>query len=103
MKYAVIAINGKQHVVSEGEKLTIDRLPQDVGEKLTIKDVLLVVDGEKRQIGTPLVEDAKVEAKLISDEKGDKIRVAVFKAKSRFRKVHGHRQSLSTIEITAIQ
>lgn len=103
MKYAVIAINGKQHVVSPGEKLTIDRLPQDVGEKLTIKDVLLVVDGEKRKIGTPLVEGAKVEAKLISDEKGDKIRVAVFKAKSRFRKVHGHRQSLSTIEITAIQ
>jgi len=102
MKYAVISLSGKQHVVAEGEKLQLDRLPQEPGTTLEIKDVLLVVDGAPK-IGTPLVEGAKVTAKVLSQERGEKIRVATFKAKSRVRKVRGHRQELTTIEIVSIQ
>lgn len=101
MKYAVISISGKQQVVSEGEKLQVDRLEVKEGDTLNIKDVLLVVDGGAK-IGTPLVEGATVKAKVVSHERGEKIRVATFKAKSRQRKVRGHRQSLTTLEIVSI-
>lgn len=101
MKYAVISISGKQQIVTEGEKLQVDRLEGKEGETLNIKDVLLVVDGDAK-IGTPLVEGAQVKLKVVSHEKGDKIRVATFKAKSRQRKVRGHRQSLTTVEVVSI-
>lgn len=101
MKYAVISISGKQQLVGEGEKLQVDRLDAKEGDTLQIKDVLLVVDGEPK-IGTPLVEGATVTAKVLSHERGEKIRVATFKAKSRQRKVRGHRQALTTVEIVSI-
>ncbi|PWU22456.1 50S ribosomal protein L21 [Candidatus Cerribacteria bacterium 'Amazon FNV 2010 28 9'] len=102
MKYAVIQLSGKQHVVREGEKLQVDRLEGGEQEALTIKDVLLIADGETVSIGAPFVEKAVVKAKIVSHEKGEKIRVATFKAKSRQRKVRGHRQHLTTIEIEKI-
>lgn len=102
MKYAVISISGKQQVVTEGEKLQVDRLPIKEGESFEIKDVLLNVDGDKVEIGTPLVEGAIVKAKVLSHERGEKIRVATFKAKSRQRKVKGHRQELTTVEIVSL-
>lgn len=102
MKYAVISISGKQQVVTEGEKLQVDRLEAKDGDTLEIKDVLLNVDGDKVQIGTPLVEGSKVSAKVVSHERGIKIRVATFKAKSRQRRVKGHRQELTTLEILSI-
>lgn len=100
MSYAVISLSGKQHVVRVGEKLTVDRLPIAEGE-FEIKDVLLI-GGDKPQIGMPLVEGAVVKAKILSHERGEKIRVATFKAKSREHKVKGHRQELTTIEIVSI-
>ncbi|MEP7167500.1 MAG: 50S ribosomal protein L21 [Candidatus Woesebacteria bacterium] len=102
MKYAVISLGGKQHVVTEGEKLEINRLENEVSDAFDIKDVLLVVDGDTRSIGAPLVAGAKVAVKVVSHDKGDKIRVATFKAKSRQRKVRGHRQPLTTVEIVSI-
>ena len=87
--------------MAEGEKLQVDRLDHEAGDAFDIKDVLLVVDGEPK-IGTPLVEGAIVKAKVLSHERGEKIRVATFKAKSRERKVRGHRQELSTVEIVSI-
>lgn len=102
MKYAVITLSGKQHVVSAGEKLQVDRIDAKEGDTLTIKDVLLVVDGSDVAIGTPLVEKAAVKVKVLTHDKGEKIRVATFKAKSRERKVRGHRQALTTVEIVSI-
>jgi large subunit ribosomal protein L21 len=102
MKYAVIALSGKQHVVRVGEKLQVDQLAAKDGETMNIKDVLLVAEDDTVQIGAPLVEGAVVKAKVLSHERGDKIRVATFKAKSRVRKVRGHRQELTTVEIVSI-
>ncbi len=102
MKYAVISISGKQQVVSEGEKLQVDHLEANIGETLEIKDVLLVVDEETVKVGMPLVEGAVVKAKVASHERGEKIRVATFKAKSRQRRVKGHRQELTILEIVSI-
>lgn len=102
MKYAVISLAGKQHVVTEGETLEVNLLPQEVDGTFELKDVLLVVDGETCKVGAPLVEGARVKVKLLDHHRGEKIRVATYKAKSRQRKVRGHRQELSSVEITSI-
>ena len=99
--YAVISLAGKQHVVKVGDKLTIDRLAAKEGDSLTVSNVLLVAGDGDRLIGTPTVNQS-VTAKVIEHTKGDKIRVATYRAKSRYRKVKGHRQAQSVIEITAI-
>lgn len=103
MKYAVISLGGKQHVVTEGEQLEVNKLAVAENDTLKIEDVLLVVDGEKRSIGTPLVAGAVVTVKAVSHLKGEKIRVATYKAKSRQHKVRGHRQLLTMVEVVSIK
>lgn len=98
---AVVRIGGKQYIVAEKETLLVDRLP-DGTEALT-PDVLMVLDGEKSIIGTPLVKDVKVTAKVVDGEvKGDKIRVIRYKSKKRVHKENGHRQQYSRIEVSKI-
>ncbi len=102
MNSVVVRINGKQHLVAAGDKLTVDRLEGEVKDKLVFKDVLLKIDGDKVTIGTPLVSNSAVETEVVKQFKGEKIRVAKFKAKSRFRKVKGHRQHLTELKIVKI-
>ena len=102
-KYAIIQLLGKQHKVSLGDTIVVDRLPQEEGKTFEIKEVLLVADGADLKIGQPLVEGASVSLKVLSHDKAKKIRVATYKAKSRTRKVKGHRQHQSTLEITKIK
>ncbi|HUV42403.1 MAG TPA: 50S ribosomal protein L21 [Patescibacteria group bacterium] len=102
MKYAVIEINNRQHKVTEGEELAVDKLEGKKGEKLTFDKVLLLIDEKKRFIGQPLVKGAKVTAEIIEQFKDKKIRVATYKAKSRYRKVKGHRSQLTKIKINKI-
>lgn len=101
-KYAVIQLQGKQHQVSEGETIVVDSVPQEEGKKFDVTDVLLVVDGDKISVGQPTVEKAKVTLSVVAQGKGDKIRVAKYKSKSRYRKVKGHRQLLSTLKVEKI-
>ena len=102
MKYAVIQLQGKQYRVSAGDEFIVDRLDKEEGDKFTVSDVLLVVNGDKKEIGQPIVKDAKVKCEVLVNNKGVKIRVAKFKAKSRYRKVQGHRQLQSVIKIVSI-
>lgn len=102
MKYAVVEINKKQYKVAEGEELEVDKIDGDKGKKLTFDKVLLIVDEKKRQIGNPLVKGAKVTAEILDQFKGKKIRVATYKAKSRYRRVIGHRSLLTKIKINKI-
>lgn len=98
---AVVKVGGKQYIVSEKETLLVDRLPE--GTKELSLDVLMLVDGEKSTVGTPLVKGASVTAKVVEEEvKGDKIRVIRYKAKKRVHKEMGHRQKYSRIEIAKI-
>lgn len=102
MKYAVVEINKNQHKVAEGEELEVDKIEGKKNKKLTFDKVLLVVDDKKRQIGTPLVKGAKITAEILEQFKGKKIRVATYKAKSRYRRVIGHRSQLTKIKINKI-
>ena len=100
---AVIKTGGKQYLVSEDDVLTVERLDTKDG-KISFDEVLLVSDdkGKDLKLGTPLVEEAKVEAELVEDVKGDKIKVFKMKRRKRYRKTQGHRQNLSKIKITKI-
>jgi large subunit ribosomal protein L21 len=98
---AVVKIGGKQYIVTEKETLLVDRLP-DGTKELTL-DVLMLVDGDKSTVGTPLVKGASVKATVVDEEvKGDKLRIIRYKAKKRVHKEMGHRQKHSRIQIGAI-
>lgn len=99
---AVVKVGGKQYIVAEKETLLVDLLPE--GTKELTLDALLTIDGDKTEVGTPLVKGVKVSAKVVEPEvKGDKIRVIRYKAKKRVHKENGHRQKYSKIEIVSIK
>ena len=99
---AVIKVGGKQYLVAKKETLLVDLLP-DGTKELTL-DALLTIDGDKTEVGTPLVSGVKVSAKVTEPEvKGDKIRIIRYKSKKRVHKETGHRQKYSRIEIVSIK
>ena len=99
---AVVKIGGQQFIVTEKETLLVDRLP-DGTKELTL-DAMLVIDGEKTTVGTPLVKGVVVMATVIEEEvKGEKLRVIRYKAKKRVHKEIGHRQKYSRIQIASIK
>jgi len=101
---AVIKTQGRQFTVNQGDRLTVNRYPNsEAGSVIEIAEVLLVGEGAEAKVGTPLVEGAKVTAKVLENKRGDK--VIVFKKKRRqgYVRRRGHRQELSVIEIESIQ
>lgn len=101
MKKAVVKVGGKQFIVSEKETLLVDLLPQ--GTKELELDALMLIDGDKVEVGTPIVKGVKVSAKVVDElVKGEKIRVIRYKAKKRVHKENGHRQKYTKIEIASI-
>ncbi len=100
--YAIVEIAGIQFKVEKDKKVYVNRLQQEEGADVTFDKVLLVDNEGAVQIGTPVVEGAKVTAKVLSHLKGDK--VIVFKKKRRkgYRKKNGHRQYLTQIQITEV-
>ena len=101
MKKAVIATGGKQYVVAEGQTLSIERLKGD-DTKISF-DAMLVVDGDKTIVGTPLVKGITVKATVVDAEaKSEKVTAIRYKAKKRVHKVQGHRQDQTVIQIDSI-
>ena len=97
---AIIVTGGKQYVVNEGDTLFIEKLPVEAG--VTFDQVLAIVDGENTKFGTPVVEGAKVEATVVKNGKGKKVRVYKYKAKKGYHKRQGHRQPYTKVEIGKI-
>lgn len=102
MKYAIIKAGGVQYQVSEGQEIDIFRLDKEKGEAVVFDSVLLVKVDDKVLVGQPLVQGAKVKGKVVDQILGDKIRIATYKAKSRYRKVKGHRDQYTRILIEKI-
>jgi len=101
MKYAVIQTGGKQYKVSEGNTVDIEKLNTDSENHIFDKVLLYAADGVVK-VGQPHLADVTVTAKVLEQVKGKKIRVAKFKAKARYRKVTGHRQQLTRVQIEKI-
>lgn len=98
-KYAVIRLQGRQYKVSEGEEVLVDKM----NDLKLLPEVLLVSDGENVEVGTPIVKGAKVSLKIVKDvEKGEKIEVYHFKAKSRYRKHTGFRPQYTRVLVEKI-
>ena len=100
--FAIIRTGGKQYRVSPGQKLKIEKLDAKDGAVIDFDQVLLVAEGEKIEIGTPRVEGAKVDAKVLKQGRDRKKIVFKYHPKSRYRKKKGHRQHFTEIEITKI-
>ncbi len=101
--YAVIKTGGKQYSVSEGDILNVEKLAGEVGESIVFDTVLTVVNDGEVMIGKPVVEGAKVTAKVVEHGKAKKIFVFKYKAKANYRKRQGHRQPYTQVEITSIE
>ena len=101
-KFAVIKLAGSQLKVFEGKQYEVNKLSGEKGDKIEIKDVLLVSDGKDTKIGKPLVKDAKVELEITSQKKGKKIDGLVYKAKSRYRKRYGFRPEITRVLVKKI-
>ena len=99
--YTVIKTGGKQYRVQQGDVIYVEKLAAQADDKVSFDALLIGHDGEV-QIGTPIVEGAKVEGKVISQVKSAKIVVLKYKAKKNERKKQGHRQPYTKVEITAI-
>ena len=100
--YAIIESCGKQYKVSEGDVVFFEKLDTEVGKKVTFKEVVLVSDDKKVEVGAPYVKGAKVEGKVVEHGKGKKIVVYKYKAKKNYRRTQGHRQPFTKVEITKI-
>jgi large subunit ribosomal protein L21 len=103
MKYVVFQTGGKQYKVSVGSEIEIEKIVGEAESNVNFEKVLLVADGDNVQIGQPNIDGVTIKARVLEQKKGKKIRVAKFKAKSRYRKVTGHRQHLTKVQITDIQ
>lgn len=101
--YAVIDRGGKQMRVEEGQVLEVDRLAADKGAEVVLGRVLMVVDADTIQCGTPVVAGAQVMAKVLSHGRMRKVTVGKFRPKKHYRRRVGHRQPLSRVRIERIE
>lgn len=102
MNYAVIRSGGKQHKVSVGDIIEVDKLTTAANGQVSFSEILLYVADGKVRIGTPTIKEVTVKGTVLEQKKGKKIRVAKFKAKSRYRRVMGFRPQLTRIKIESI-
>lgn len=100
--YAVIKTGGKQYRVAAGDKIKVEKLAGDVGGTVTLDQVLMVADGEKTTIGSPIIKGATVKATVVSHGRADKVMIFKFRRRKHYRKTQGHRQSFTEIKIEAI-
>lgn len=102
MEYAVIKTGGKQYKVSKDSVIEVERLTPKVGEKFSLEEILLYVKDGVLKIGKPKLKGVTVKAEILEHFKGGKLRISKFKAKSKYRRVTGHRQYLTKIKILDI-
>ena len=100
--YAVIKTGGKQYKVASGEKIKVEQIAADVGQEITIEQVLAVGNGADLQIGTPWVAGATVVATVLAHGKHDKVRIFKMRRRKHYQKHGGHRQTYTELQIGAV-
>ncbi|MDP4266398.1 MAG: 50S ribosomal protein L21 [Bacteroidota bacterium] len=101
--YAIVDIAGQQFKVAEEQQIFVHRLDAEEGTEMNFDKVLLINNGEKTEIGTPVIEGAKVSAKVLEHVKGDKVLIFKKKRRKGYQKATGHRQFFTKIQIENIQ
>ncbi len=102
MDYAVVTIAGKQHLAAKDQELVVEKISLPEGKTVTFDQVYLRVINGQVELGQPLIKDALVTAQILRHFRGPKLRVATYKAKSRYRKVRGFKSHLTLVKITSI-
>ncbi|MEN6320773.1 MAG: 50S ribosomal protein L21 [Syntrophaceae bacterium] len=100
--YAVIKTGGKQHKVSEGDVISIEKINGNRGDTVSFNEVLMISKDDDIKVGTPYLEGANVSGEIIEQTKGQKINVFKMKRRKGFKKKTGHRQKLTRMKIKAI-
>ena len=100
--YAVVKTGGKQYRVAKDDKILVERLDGEAGQTVTLDNVMMLGDGDKVTIGTPVVANATVEAEVVSQTRGPKIVIFRRKRRKNHRRLQGHRQDLTLLKITSI-
>lgn len=101
--YAVLTTGGKQFRVQEGDVIYVEKLNAEVDSTVELTEVLLVSNGETLTVGKPVVEGAKVVAKVVAQGKAKKVVVFKYKAKKDYRRKNGHRQPYTKLVIEKIE
>ena len=99
-KFAIIATGGKQYLVNDGDVITVEKLGEEKGAKVTFDQVLLTAEGDKVNVGTPTVSGAKVSGEVIGEGREAKKVVLRYRQKSRYSKKKGHRQPYTKVKIS---
>ena len=100
--YAVIKTGGKQYKVVAGEKIKVEQIAADVGQEITIDQVLAVGAGTDLKVGNPLVAGASVRAMVLSQGRHDKVRIFKMRRRKHYQKRQGHRQNYTELQISAV-
>lgn len=100
--YAVIKTGGKQYRVIAGQKMKIEQIAADIGQQITLTDVLAVGSGESLVVGTPFVSGASVLVTVLSQGRHDKVRIFKLRRRKHYQKNQGHRQNYTEIQIASI-
>ena len=100
--FAVIRDRNRQYRLAEGDVVAFDKLAADVGAQLEFDQVLMVADDAGVQVGTPLVEGARVTAEVVSHERAPKVEVFKFKRRKTYKRLRGHRQPYTLLKILSV-
>ena len=103
MNYAVIKTGGKQHKVEEGEIISVEKLNAGEGDKVEFEEVLAIKSKGKLQVGSPVIDGAKVIATVVSQEKDKKVVIIKMRRRQDYRSKQGHRQKLTKVKIDSIK
>jgi large subunit ribosomal protein L21 len=101
--FAVFMSGGKQHRVTEGEVLRLERLDAEPGSEIVFDKVLIVADGDEVNVGQPYVSGGEVKGEVLAHDRGKKIRVIKFKRRKDYMRRQGHRQWYTEVKITGIK
>ena len=101
--YAIIKTGGKQYRVAEGDKIFVEKLASEVDSEVVFNDVLAVVNDGDVKVGSPVVEGAKVTAKVLEQGKEKKVLIFKYKSKANYRRRQGHRQPFTKVVIEKIE
>lgn len=100
--FAVFDSGGKQHRVTEGEVVRIERLEGDLGDNIEFERVLIVAEGDNVSIGSPYLDGGKVTGEVVGQGRDEKVRIVKFKRRKNYLRRAGHRQYFTEVKITGI-
>ncbi len=100
--YAVIKTGGKQYRVQQDDRIMVERLAGEAGQRVRLGEVLMIADGEDITLGAPMIEGAAVDATVVEQARGDKIIVFKKRRRHNYRRTKGHRQDLTLLKIDSI-